>query len=50
MFYESDEDPIPTTGWTGTTPVGDNRFLCRIDDEEIIVLVVTVANRRDVYR
>lgn len=30
--------------------VGDYRLLCRIEDNRLIVLVVSVANRRDVYR
>ena len=30
--------------------VGDYRLLCRIEDEVLVVLVVTVGHRRDVYR
>ena len=29
--------------------VGDYRILCRIDDGELVVLVVKVGHRRDVY-
>jgi len=29
--------------------VGDYRILCRIDDGEVIVLVVKVGHRREVY-
>lgn len=30
--------------------VGDMRLLCRIDDGELVVLVVSVGNRREIYR
>ncbi|MFX0537381.1 type II toxin-antitoxin system RelE family toxin [Ornithinimicrobium sp. Y1847] len=30
--------------------VGDYRILCRIEDAEVLVLVVKVAHRREVYR
>jgi len=30
--------------------VGDYRLLCRIEDDVLIVLVVTIGHRRDVYR
>lgn len=30
--------------------VGDYRVLCRIKDAELVVLVVKVAHRREVYR
>lgn len=30
--------------------IGDYRILCQIDDEEVLVLVVRAAHRRDVYR
>lgn len=30
--------------------VGDYRLLCRIEDDVLIVLVVTVGHRREVYR
>jgi len=29
--------------------VGDYRIICKIEDEELIVLVVTVGHRRNVY-
>ncbi len=30
--------------------VGDWRIICRIEDEQVTVLVVRVGNRREVYR
>ena len=30
--------------------VGDWRIICRIEDEQVTILVVRVGNRRDVYR
>lgn len=30
--------------------VGDFRILCRIEDDRLIVLVVAIGNRREVYR
>ncbi|MGL4489069.1 MAG: type II toxin-antitoxin system RelE family toxin [Rhizobiaceae bacterium] len=30
--------------------VGDYRVLCRLEDDVMRVLVITVGNRRDVYR
>jgi len=30
--------------------VGDYRLLCRIEDEVMIVLVVTIGHRREIYR
>jgi len=30
--------------------VGDIRILCRIEDHKLVVAVVAVGNRRDVYR
>ena len=30
--------------------VGDYRLLCRIEDDRLVVLVVTIDHRRDVYR
>lgn len=30
--------------------VGDYRLLCEIEDSRLIVLVVTIAHRKDVYR
>jgi mRNA interferase RelE/StbE len=30
--------------------VGDYRVVCRIEDEQLVVLVVRVGHRRDVYR
>ncbi len=30
--------------------VGDYRILCQIVDQELVVLVVSVGHRRDVYR
>lgn len=30
--------------------VGDLRILCRIEDEKLIVLVIAVGNRREIYR
>jgi mRNA interferase RelE/StbE len=32
------------------TRVGDHRLLYRIEDERLVVLVVKVGHRRDVYR
>jgi mRNA interferase RelE/StbE len=29
--------------------VGDYRILCRIQDQELVVVVITVGHRRDVY-
>lgn len=30
--------------------IGDYRILCHIDDQHVVVLVVKVAHRREVYR
>lgn len=30
--------------------VGDIRILCRIEDHKLVVVVVTVGNRREIYR
>jgi mRNA interferase RelE/StbE len=30
--------------------VGDIRILCRIEDEKLVVLVVGIGNRREIYR
>ena len=30
--------------------VGDYRLICRIQDEELLVLVVKIGHRREVYR
>jgi len=30
--------------------VGDYRIICRIEDAELVVLVVRVSHRKDVYR
>jgi mRNA interferase RelE/StbE len=30
--------------------VGDYRLLCRIEDARLVVLVVRIGNRREVYR
>lgn len=30
--------------------IGDYRILCHIDDHDVVVLVVKVAHRREVYR
>ncbi len=30
--------------------VGDIRILCRLEDERIVVVVVTVGHRREIYR
>jgi mRNA interferase RelE/StbE len=30
--------------------VGDYRIVCRIEDERLVVLVVGIGHRRDVYR
>ena len=30
--------------------VGDYRLICRIEDERVVVLVLPVGHRRDVYR
>ena len=30
--------------------VGDYRIICRIEDGELLVLVVRIGNRREVYR
>ena len=30
--------------------IGDYRVLCHIEDKEVIVLVVRIAHRREVYR
>ena len=30
--------------------VGDYRLLCRIEDDQVVVLVVGIAHRREVYR
>ncbi len=30
--------------------VGDYRVICRIEDDVLIVIVVTIGNRREVYR
>lgn len=30
--------------------VGDYRMVCKIDDKAIMIIVVSVGNRRDVYR
>lgn len=29
--------------------VGDYRVICKIEDEQVIVLVVTIGHRRDIY-
>ena len=29
--------------------VGDYRIICRIEDRELIVVVITVGHRRDIY-
>jgi mRNA interferase RelE/StbE len=30
-------------------PVGDYRLLCRIDDDELVVLVIEIEHRKEVY-
>lgn len=30
--------------------VGDYRIICKIEDEAVIILVVRIGNRREVYR
>lgn len=30
--------------------VGDYRIICEIHDDELVVIVVTVGHRRDIYR
>lgn len=30
--------------------VGDYRIICRIEDEEIIILVLQIGHRRDIYK
>ncbi len=30
--------------------VGDWRVICRIEDERLVVLVVTIGHRREIYR
>jgi mRNA interferase RelE/StbE len=30
--------------------VGDLRILCRIEDDRLVVLVISVGNRREIYR
>jgi len=30
--------------------VGDFRILCEIRDQEVVVIVISIGNRRDVYR
>jgi mRNA interferase RelE/StbE len=30
--------------------VGDYRLLCRIEDDVLVVLVVTIGHRREIYR
>ncbi len=30
--------------------VGDYRLLCRIEDDELIILVIEIGHRREVYR
>ncbi len=30
--------------------VGDYRLICQIQDERVVVLVLTVGHRRDIYR
>lgn len=30
--------------------LGDLRILCRIDDGQLVVLVISVGNRREIYR
>jgi mRNA interferase RelE/StbE len=30
--------------------LGDHRVLCEIQDRRVVILVVTIGNRRDVYR
>lgn len=30
--------------------VGDYRMICRIDDEKVLILVLRVGHRKDVYR
>ncbi len=30
--------------------VGDYRLLCRVEDEELIVLVIEIGHRREIYR
>lgn len=30
--------------------VGNNRILCRIEDEKITVFVIKIGNRREIYR
>jgi mRNA interferase RelE/StbE len=30
--------------------VGDYRIVCRIEDERLVVLVVGIGHRRDIYR
>jgi mRNA interferase RelE/StbE len=29
---------------------GDYRIICRIEDDHLVVVVVTIGNRREVYR
>ena len=35
---------------SGVTHVGDWRVLCRIEDARLIVLVVDLEHRREIYR
>ena len=30
--------------------VGDIRILCRLEDEKVVVVVVTIGHRREIYR
>lgn len=30
--------------------VGDYRLLCRVEDEELVVLVIEIGHRREIYR
>jgi mRNA interferase RelE/StbE len=50
--YRQDADVKKLTGPSGLyrLRVGNHRIAYRIDDGELVVLVVTVGDRRDVYR
>ena len=48
--YSADRRVFPQSVGEGRYRVGDYRILCDIDDGRLVILVVDVAHRREVYK